>query len=95
VEIAARQLGNTAAVCKKCYIHPAILDAYMDGRLHALPRQRSDESVVLALLERQLKRDAEMARRRGAGARSLAPILAQSISRLSKKRAQAAAASMA
>jgi DNA topoisomerase-1 len=27
----ASQLGNTAAVCRKCYIHPAILDGYVDG----------------------------------------------------------------
>lgn len=26
-------LGNTPAVCRKCYVHPAVLDAYMDGRL--------------------------------------------------------------
>lgn len=31
VESVAKRLGNTKAVCRKCYIHPAILDAYMDG----------------------------------------------------------------
>jgi DNA topoisomerase-1 len=31
VESVARSLGNTKAVCRKCYIHPAILDAYMEG----------------------------------------------------------------
>jgi len=31
VESVARKLGNTRAVCRRCYIHPAILDAYMDG----------------------------------------------------------------
>jgi len=25
----ARLLGNTAAVCRKCYVHPAILEAYV------------------------------------------------------------------
>jgi len=29
-QVAAR-LGNTPAVCRKSYIHPAILDAYLDG----------------------------------------------------------------
>jgi DNA topoisomerase-1 len=29
----ALRLGNTAAVCRKSYIHPAVLDAYADGRL--------------------------------------------------------------
>jgi DNA topoisomerase-1 len=31
IESVASRLGNTRAVCRKCYIHPAILDAYMDG----------------------------------------------------------------
>ena len=31
IESVAKRLGNTRAVCRKCYIHPAILDAYMDG----------------------------------------------------------------
>jgi DNA topoisomerase-1 len=31
----ARQLGNTAAVCRKCYIHPAVLNGYLMGSLHA------------------------------------------------------------
>jgi DNA topoisomerase-1 len=31
VEQVAKRLGNTTAVCRKCYIHPAILDAYVDG----------------------------------------------------------------
>ena len=26
-----RALGNTRAVCRKCYIHPAVLDAFTDG----------------------------------------------------------------
>ena len=27
-----RRLGNTPAVCRKCYVHPAVLDAYLEGR---------------------------------------------------------------
>jgi DNA topoisomerase-1 len=27
----AQKLGNTKAVCRKCYIHPAVLSAYLDG----------------------------------------------------------------
>jgi DNA topoisomerase-1 len=26
-------LGNTPAICRKCYVHPAIVQAYLDGRL--------------------------------------------------------------
>ncbi len=58
----AERLGNTPAVCKRCYVHPAVLESYLDetllGRLvrkttrarrHALD---ADEAAVLALLER-------------------------------------------
>ena len=31
VKAVAKKLGNTAAVCKKCYIHPAVLAAYAHG----------------------------------------------------------------
>jgi len=30
----ARLLGNTPAICRKCYIHPAILETYLDGNFH-------------------------------------------------------------
>lgn len=33
VEAVSRMLGNTPAICRKCYIHPAILDGYLDGSL--------------------------------------------------------------
>jgi DNA topoisomerase-1 len=29
----ARRLGNTPAICRKCYIHPAVLDGYLNGDL--------------------------------------------------------------
>lgn len=29
----AMQLGNTKAVCRKCYIHPDVVQAYLDGTL--------------------------------------------------------------
>jgi len=31
VKAVAQRLGNTMAVCKKCYIHPAVLEAYAAG----------------------------------------------------------------
>ncbi len=56
----AEQLGNTPAICRKCYVHPALLDGYLDGTLvDALAKLastatadglRADESVVLAFL---------------------------------------------
>lgn len=60
VERVAQHLGNTPSVCKSCYIHPAILEAYATGSLAtALTRRRrvrgltADECAVLALLESQ------------------------------------------
>jgi len=66
VESVAKKLGNTRAVCKKCYIHPAILDSYLDGSLvHTLSQRsaelekkiaslRPEEAAVLVLLQRKL-----------------------------------------
>jgi DNA topoisomerase I len=33
VKLVARQLGNTPTVCRKYYIHPAVLEAYSNGTL--------------------------------------------------------------
>lgn len=41
VENVARDLGNTPAVCRRCYIHPAIIDSYLDGRMVAVLRRRA------------------------------------------------------
>ena len=76
IEQVAARLGNTPGVCRKCYVHPAILDAYLDGSMvHAL-RERADaaamkdlrpeEAAVLVLLQRRLAAaDAPGPRRRG------------------------------
>jgi DNA topoisomerase-1 len=68
IESVAKRLGNTKAVCRKCYIHPAILDAYMDGatiqtlksRAAKLTRSRStlngEEAAVVGMIERRLKK---------------------------------------
>ena len=40
VEAVAEKLGNTKAVCRKCYIHPHIIDSYMDGTLIKQLHQR-------------------------------------------------------
>ncbi len=58
----AEELGNTAAVCRKCYIHPGILEAFETGALDLTPpRQRrnglsSAESAVLAFLRRKKRK---------------------------------------
>ena len=68
VEKVAGELRNTKAVCRKCYIHPAVLEAYLDGSIAkpAPPTRRKvrtgalseAEALVLALLQRRLARGA-------------------------------------
>lgn len=36
IEAVAKMLGNTPAICRKCYIHPAVLDGYAEGKLDSL-----------------------------------------------------------
>ena len=79
VESVARELGNTRAVCRKCYIHPAVVESYERGVLAELMRGRSDEAGVLAVLRAQRRHEAQLARRSGARGRSLAPLLAPSL----------------
>jgi DNA topoisomerase-1 len=31
IRLVAKKLGNTPSVCRKCYVHPAILDGYLEG----------------------------------------------------------------
>ncbi len=46
VEKVAMQLGNTRAVCRKCYIHPVILDAYVDGATIETVKARTARAVA-------------------------------------------------
>ena len=46
VEQVARTLGNTPAICRRCYIHPAVMDAYVDGTLADVLVQRADEELA-------------------------------------------------
>ena len=61
VESVARRLGNTKAVSRRCYIHPTVFDAYVDGlmtKLRVVKKSRSRhglsdaEGAVLSLLRR-------------------------------------------
>jgi DNA topoisomerase-1 len=56
VESVAHRLGNTKAVSRKCYIHPAIFDSYLDGSLLKTTAQK-EEAAVLALLQRRASRE--------------------------------------
>ena len=45
IEAVAGILGNTPAICRKSYIHPAIVDAYTDGSLPGTRRSRQLKTV--------------------------------------------------
>ncbi|CAN5814752.1 DNA topoisomerase IB [soil metagenome] len=52
-DVAAELLGNTRAVCRACYVHPAVPAAYREGSLHEFWR-RSRASTGLERKERAL-----------------------------------------
>jgi DNA topoisomerase-1 len=73
----ADRLGNTPAVARGSYVHPAVLEAYLDGRLgsalvDAAEEQSAppgsatpdEEAAVVALLRQRLRDDARRVRRR-------------------------------
>jgi DNA topoisomerase I len=55
----ARQIGNTQAVCRRFYIHPAVLEAVLDGPARQeAPASGTTESALLRLLSRRRKKAA-------------------------------------
>jgi DNA topoisomerase I len=72
VERVARHLGNTPAVCRRCYIHPEIFEGYFDGTLLATLAEKTrlylteeiegmtaEEAAVVAFLRLRLGELAE------------------------------------
>jgi DNA topoisomerase-1 len=69
IEAVSKRLGNTKAVCRKCYIHPAVLESYFERALvqngsprprrfgHGLGALSDAECAVLNLLQRRLARE--------------------------------------
>ncbi len=68
VKSVSKMLGNTPAVCRKCYIHPEIIHSYLEGKMvkavsqkidedlsHHMNRLRPVEAAVLILLQKKLK----------------------------------------
>jgi DNA topoisomerase I len=53
VEKVAERLGNTPAVCRQGYVHPAILESYFEGTMIKALRERAEERLRGSL--RQLK----------------------------------------
>jgi len=92
IESVAERLGNTTAVCRKCYVHPDVISSYLDGTLietlkskaeQQLSRNvrslRPEEAAVLGLLQQRLL--AEQRREK-----SLPKLLRESISAVKKRR---------
>ena len=44
----AKQLGNTPSVCRKCYIHPTIVEDYTTGILHRFLSERGESDGLEA-----------------------------------------------
>jgi DNA topoisomerase-1 len=71
IKAVAKILGNTPAICRKCYVHPAVLESYLDQKSidglkqmteGALEKEdvdlRSSEAAVLKFLKSQLTKKA-------------------------------------
>lgn len=67
IEAVAARLGNTPTICRKCYIHPQLIDCYLEGGLllqvkdavetelsEELASLRPEEAAVLSLLRNRL-----------------------------------------
>jgi len=78
----AGRLGNTPAVTRKSYVHPAVLEAYLDGRVggalvEAAEEQETppaeataeEEEAVIELLAQRLESDAARTKGDGPGRR--------------------------
>ncbi len=44
IAAAAELLGNTPTICRKCYVHPAVLESYLNGHLIEGLRTKIDEA---------------------------------------------------
>jgi DNA topoisomerase I len=83
IESVAQRLGNTPTICRKCYVHPEILQCYLDGELVQTLKNRIErelaqrlgelapaEAATLALLHRRMNGGAKNSRRRRPASRT-------------------------
>jgi DNA topoisomerase-1 len=61
IETVAERLGNTPSICRKCYIHPEVINAYLDGSLIHTLKQRTEQEIVESLHELRPEEAAVMA----------------------------------
>jgi DNA topoisomerase-1 len=82
IERVSTRLGNTPTICRKCYVHPEVLDAYLDGNLmleiksavetelrDSLADLKPEEVAVLAMLRARLAEDVRHSTRPGVRSR--------------------------
>jgi DNA topoisomerase-1 len=51
IKAVAQRLGNTPAVCRKCYVHPAVLECYLAGKLERRAQRKVEENTGEVLRE--------------------------------------------
>jgi DNA topoisomerase-1 len=60
VKVVAEKLGNRPATCRKYYIHPAVIEAYIEGslliHLKEITGQRREEVCIIKLVESYVAR---------------------------------------
>jgi DNA topoisomerase-1 len=64
----AERLGNTVAVCRKCYVHPVVISGFETGTLHLTANERpgglnAAERSVLSFLQKASPRKSALRRR--------------------------------
>ena len=46
IKTVAERLGNTPAVCRNCYVHPAVLEAYLSGEAITATKRSLDREIA-------------------------------------------------
>ncbi|MDQ6621928.1 MAG: DNA topoisomerase IB [Verrucomicrobiota bacterium] len=46
ISAVAKILGNTPTVCRKCYVHPAVLETYLSGEMIEGLRRKTEQALV-------------------------------------------------
>jgi DNA topoisomerase-1 len=57
----AERLGNTPTICRKCYVHPEILQCYLEGELVQTPKLRIENELTRRLGELSAAEEATLA----------------------------------
>ncbi len=51
IESVAARLGNTKTICRKCYVHPAVIDAYLEGDTVETVKDRAQKELAGSLAD--------------------------------------------